>query len=249
MSLNIPNHIAQTEIALGTSTLKGRAIPALVAHTLAQRAGTQVVTLQNACFVPGVGLLRDGGLPECYVPANAWTTGPANELLALMGGETFNAKNIAPVISERKAVNGKARELFGSDWWGETGNTPMKLARQEAALREMMRVAAPAPVAEVAPVAAPVHDNGLDALIAAMNTSMVEPPAPVAAPETNGLPGVFADILAGAEKAPVAQATEAQPVATKTRAQMADEVMSVTGMSKSSAGRLPEHVLKNILNL
>jgi len=245
MSLNIPNHIAQTEIALGGSTYKGRAIPAIALHTAAVRMGSQVLTLQNACFVPEVGLLRDAGLPECYVPANAWTTGPANELVALMGGDTFNVKKIAPVMSDRKAVNKVARDLFGSEWWGDkNGPTPEKLARQEAALREMMR-----PSASVAPeTVAPVHNNGLDDLIALMNKT--EAPAPVAAPETNGLPDVFADIVAAAnaEKAPVVQATEAQPVATDKDALVAMAVAH-HDMPKSAAQRLTASVLESILGL
>ena len=78
---------------------------------------------------------------------------------------------------------------------------------------------------------------------------MSKTPAATTAPKTDGLPDVFADILAGTEKAPVAQATEAQPVATVTKETLVADVMSATGMSKSSAGRLPEHVLKNILGL
>ena len=247
MSLNIPNHIAQTEIALGGSTYKGRAIPAIALHTAAVRMGSQVLTLQNACFVPEVGLLRDAGLPECYVPANAWTTGPAHELVALMGGTTFDASNIAPVVKDRKAVNKVARDLFGSEWWGDkNGNSPEKLARQEAAMRELMR---PSVAVTPAPeTVAPVHNNGLDDLIALMGN-----PAPVTmteAPKTDGLPDVFADILAGAEKAraPVAQATEAQPVATDKDSLVAMAVAQ-HDMPKSAAQRLTASVLESILGL
>lgn len=246
MSLQIPNSISQTEIALGPSTLKGRAIPAAIAHTAAVRMGSQVITLQNAVFVPEVGLLRDAGLPECYVPANAWVSGPAHELVALMGGTTFDASKIAPVFSreQRKIVNEKARDLFTSNWWGDKdGTSPEKLARQEAALRELMRpAAAVAPAPET--VATPASVETLESLLglAATPAPVQEVAAP--APETVDPTQELMNLLT--------QGTTAAPVVVDegiTKDEMVARVMEATGMSKSSAERQPAAVLASILGL
>jgi hypothetical protein len=253
--LKIPNSISQTEIAFGASTLKGRAIPAAIAHTAAVRMGSQVITLQNAVFVPEVGLLRDAGLPECYVPANAWTSGPAHELVALMGGTTFDASKIAPVISRelRKAVNDKCRDLFTTNWWGDKdGNSPEKLARQEAALREMMRpsvahsmiVASKAATPAPETVATPAPAETLESLLglAATPAPVQEVAAP--APETVSPEEQLMNLLT--------QGTTAAPVAVDegiTKDEMVARVMEATGMSKSSAERQPAAVLMSILGL
>lgn len=246
MSLQIPNSISQTEIAFGASTLKGRAIPAALAHTAAVRMGSQVLTLQGAVFVPEVGLLRDAQVPECYVPANAWTSGPAHELVALMGGTTFDASKIAPVISreQRKIVNEKCRDMFGGEWWGnKDGTSPEKLARQEAAIRELMRPSvAVTPAPETVATPAPVES--IESLL-----GLTAPPAPVQevaapAPESVSPEEALMNLLT--------QGTTAAPVAVDegiTKDQMVARVMEATGMSKSSAERQPAAVLMSILGL
>ena len=235
----------QHQYSMNTDNDRNAAGTDLLARIAANGANHRIV-LTNACWLPGTGFLRDNGDPQCHVPDGAYVEfANALEMVNIIKADGRRSLTSISASVRKTVVNPIVRKAFGTSWH----EAPNRNIMQEWALRQSFApVAAPAPVAEAAPAAAPAQDNGLDALIAAM--SKTEAPAPVAEPKTD-LPDIFADILAGAEKAraPVAQATEAQPVATKTKAQLVDEVMSATGMSKSAATRQPEHVLKNILGL
>ena len=212
---------------------------------IAKNGANHRIVLTNACWLPGTGFLRDNGDPQCHVPDGAYTEfANALEMVNIIKADGRRTLTSISASVRKNTVNPIVRKTFGASWH----EAPNRNIMQEWALRQSF---APVATPVAAPVAAPApaQENSLDALIASM--SKTKAPAPVAAPKTDGLPDIFADILAGAEKAraPVAQATEAQPVATKTKAQLVAEVMSATGMSKSAAERQPVSVLNNILGL
>ncbi len=202
---------------------------------IAANGANHRIVLTNACWLPGIGFLRNNGDPQCHVPDGAYVEFTnAAEMVDIIKADGRKTLTYIP-SKDIKALRPVLREKFGASWW----DTPEKALRQEWALRESFR-----PVA--APVAAPVATPASD--LATLMASMSKTEAP--APENDGVPGVFADILAAAnaEKAPVAQATVAQPVAVDKDALVAMAVAH-HDMPKSSAQRLTVSVLESILGL
>ncbi len=211
---------------------------------IAANGANHRIVLTNACWLPGTGFLRNNGDPQCHVPDGAYVEFTnAQEMVNIIKADGRRTLTYLSSKVRKTVANPIVRKVFGSTWHEAENRNIM----QEWALRESFRpAAAPAAAPVAAPAAAPASD--LASLMASM--SKTEAPAPVAAPETDGLPGVFADILAAAnaEKAPVAQATEAQPVAVDKDALVAMAVAH-HNMPQSSAQRLTVSVLESILGL
>ena len=196
------------------------------------------IVLTNACWLPGTGFLRNNGDPQCHVPEGAYTEfKDAEEMVNIIQADGRRTLTSISASVRKTIVNPIVRKAFGSTWHEAENRNIM----QEWGLRQSFApVATPAPVATSAPVAAPASE--LEALIASMSKTKTEAPAP----ETKGLPDVFADILTAAQ--PVTQASEAQPVAVDKDALVAMAVEQ-HGMPKSSAQRMTVGVLESILGL